>query len=338
MLTRVMPSLVLLAAAMVASLAPQAAAQADGGTVFKAGLKPGAEMNYSVGQRMRIDQRQTRPAEEEGAAPVATAVSESFAQAARVQLKVDSVAADGAAVVNARVTDLVLFARTQTRTARFVGGPAAGSLELAGDDDVKNSEDDEGLGAIGKALMDAEIRLSVDASGAVTEVAGLDGMMEALAAQQSFTLGGENPVPDSRVAGIFGAENVGDVLTRLFQVDGANTTARRQGAAWQTERVIPIPPVGAIGITHNWSFDSLNEGTATLNGVMSMEIRRAENVPETVATVELGEHEGKTVVLWDTAAGALVRRTTRQEVGSVWKLGTLTVTQSQSTLLDLQRD
>jgi len=338
MSTRLIPFLALLAAMMVAAVAPRAGAQADAAIAFKARLKAGDEMNYSVGQRMRIDQRQTRPAPEEGAAPVGSAVSESFAQAARLRLKVDSVAADGAAVVIARVTDLVLFARTQTRTARFVGGQGAGSLELAGDDDVKNSEDDDGLGAIGKALMNAEIRLSVDASGAVTEVAGLEGMVEALAGQQSFTLGGESPVPDSRVAGIFGAENVGDVLTRLFQVDGASTTARRNGSAWQTERLIPIPPVGAIGITHNWSFDAMNDQIATLTGVMSMEIRRAENVPDTVATVELGDHSGKTVVMWDTASGALVRRTTRQEVGSVWKLGTLTVTQNQSTLLDLQRD
>lgn len=313
-----MAALAAMVTILVVTLVPAHAESPTSG-VFKATLSVGREMTYDLTQSIGIEQ------ERKGVENVA----DDFLHAARLHLKVESELPDSGVHMSATISDLVIIAKAGTRHNKFMGGDNAGTLSLP-----KVSGDipsDEGLDALGKAILDAKIEFNVNAQGDISGISGLEGALDALRNQKTYTLGsGDTALPDARLLGPFVPSNLQEVLARLFQIDGAGKQARASGSTWQSTRSVPLPPVGTMEITNDWSVKSVDSGVATINGAMTLEIDAPASADAQTPKVTIDSAEGETTIQWDITSGALSERQTNQKIVSTWALGELSVKQTQS--------
>lgn len=265
--------------------------------------------------------------------------AERFSHAANLAMKVLSVQDDKSARLSLKITDVAALVTAAGRTAVFAG---TSGLPLAGGnaDALAGAAPDPALDAVMNAVVASAIEVDIDAAGQVTELRGLEPMIEAMNAQQVFVIGdGAGVKPDPRILGFLTVDNLSELVTRLLSVEGAGAEPRKVGGGWQTTRTVKLPPVGAIEITNNWSVASLTDAVARIDGDFAMEAQLpAEPTPET-ATFTINEQEGGTVIHWNTADHALKSRQTNQKVTSEWRLAAanITLTMTQDFNLSIER-
>lgn len=317
--------LLALAASFFTAVAPAGADDAP--VKLTTALTAERELAFQVAQDITIRQQQADVPES----------TERFAHAAIFNLKVLSVQDDQTARLSLKVSDVAALLSTAGRVVSYKGST---NLPVADPEALGASASDEALDSVMKAILDCAIEFEVDASGQVLRMKGLEPALEAMGAQEAFTVADKTgPKPDPRALGFMTIDNLSELLTRVLSVEGVGTDPRNVGSGWQTTRSVKLPPVGVIEITNNWTLASHAADTAAINGDFAMDVKISPNASPDVPTVTITEQTGGTTIQWNTADNALKSRTTTQKVATDWRLasGNFAITQIQDFKLTIER-
>jgi hypothetical protein len=189
------------------------------------------------------------------------------------------------------------------------------------------------LEQLGEAARDVRVKIRVDlpsegGPGSVV-VSGFEKVIDALDEQDVF---------DLTMLGLLANEQMSDALESVFFVDGAPTKQIRAGTGWQTEDRVNLGPAGAIGVTTEWVFKSLDGSTATVIGTPRAVVERPVEADPAAPSVAIEAQTASVEIAWNTEVSRVETRTSKQTMTTVWTLGPLTLSQKQDTTLSVTRE
>lgn len=187
------------------------------------------------------------------------------------------------------------------------------------------------------AALDATVvRVTLDAAGTVTKVAGLDPFMQSILMLES---------PDQRLMGFMPPSQLIDILTPVFTAEGAQGTAPTVGETWTSTKAVQLPPVAVLDFTYNWSLSAVtgknDTRRAIIAGEPTLELRRPVEPNPSRPTLAIDDHSSSVMTQWNLTQGLLDQRVATQLMETTWGYGPdnarLTLTQQQSSSTTITR-
>ncbi|MEM9082332.1 MAG: hypothetical protein AAGB34_01965 [Planctomycetota bacterium] len=170
-----------------------------------------------------------------------------------------------------------------------------------------------------KVLREAEISITLNEEGRIETINGYSELAEALRA-----ISGEQ----SWSAGLASVSGMKGMLEPLFHADGG-AIGRRPETGWPDTEEVELPPVALLTFTHNRRLGSLDDGNANIETRTEVSIEQVVSDDPMSPSVELGENEGSSLLVWNVDEGELVERRSSQEIELSWSIGATTINQSQ---------
>jgi hypothetical protein len=188
------------------------------------------------------------------------------------------------------------------------------------------------LERLGEAARDVRVKIRVEfpsegGSGSVV-VSGFEDVAASLDGQDVF---------DMTMLGLLANEQMADALESVFFVDGAPDKQIRVGTGWQTENRVNLGPAGAIDVTTEWVFKSLDGSSATVTGAPRAAVARPVDADPASPSVAIEEQSSSIEILWNTEVSRVESRTSKQTMTTMWTLGPLKLSQMQDTTLSVTR-
>lgn len=299
----------LLATAVLACTLAPASAQTPR---FSAQLTQGAQLRYNLSLSIDVLQR---AGEEEASR------ADRVEHAAQALLTVESIDTEGAAVVALAfdVVSMRIVSPGQSATYTAARDPR----RMRDFPALQQTSTDETLSTIGRALLDAQLRMSVRPDGTITSLVGLDDFLAAYAAQSEY---------DERILGFFTPVKLAPTLELIFSADPGNVRPAAEGKGWQSSERVDLGAIGAIDMVTNWTVLSSTPAETIVDGTLSFELLvpafREADVPE----LALAPSTGTTHLRWNTANNRLIERAATQNIETVWSLGDIRIEQTQTSV------
>lgn len=244
-------------------------------------------------------------------------------QRARVRLRATSVHPNGGATIALEVAQL-------SQAFDSGEGPMLFEWPKLTTEITPDTDRHRAFARVCGAVAGVAATLTVDADGFITGVEGLETIVAALGEQSEF---------DQSIVGVFSARQLAATLQPVFNADrrGGSAPQRRAGEGWQNIETVPLGDAGAFQIITEMRVVSANADRAVLAGTPTFEILRPADADATSARVRIASQSGSVSVVWDAQRGALERRAATQEIGTVWTLGGLELTQQQRAETTISR-
>ncbi len=188
------------------------------------------------------------------------------------------------------------------------------------------------LEQLGEAAREVRVKIRVDfptdGEAGTVVVSGFENVAAALDEQDVF---------DMTVLGLLANEQMAEALESAFFIEGTADKQIRVGAGWQTEDRVNLGPAGAIEITTEWVFKSLEGSSATVTGRPRAAVARPAAADPAAPSVAIEEQSASIEIMWNAEVGRLDSRASKQSMTTVWTLGPLTLSQKQDTTLTVVR-
>lgn len=291
----------------------------------------GSTLRYTVSLGLRLSQS--------GADAPRGADGQEFVHEADLTLTFGPTAGEGAASGDTRVTIAVDRLRAVRRQGERMFEATLPQVTA----DVPADEPAAAFLAVQRAIKDASIVLTLDASG---EITGIDGLSGAIDAAGKVPTGADAAGLDPSIIGMFDPESLRGTLQPIFTADDAAKAPRRKGDGWQTEDIIPLGVAGGVRITTDWSLASLDAGKATIEGKPVFTVLVPSARDASTPTLTISEQRAGVTAVWSLpttgggsgGSGAVMEsRQARQTVRSVWTLGGETLDQKQDITATITR-
>lgn len=326
-----------LIAAAPAWIAPGPASAADRLAVA---LEPGAESVYELSWRLELEQRGGT------GGPARSAVE----HRATIALKVEAVEADGTARLSGAFRALSIEYRdppleamvslpraAPAKPAEEGGGAGDGAgagdgtgmerLEAEAPPDGRAGAEADGVEAqtllerLAAALFECTPSITVESSGMIRAVRGLEAFAGAVGEQEVF---------DARAAGVFTPRTFAAFIAPLFDADGGLGRPAIVGTAWDRADVpIALPPIGEARPTLRFRLVSIDDGAARIEGETALEFVPRPGRDPALAEATPGAARDTSVLLWDLSRGGLRSRERTQSIVTAWTLGEVRIEQTQ---------
>ncbi|TVQ32148.1 MAG: hypothetical protein EA376_06630 [Phycisphaeraceae bacterium] len=298
-------TLLLILSMFMATIATVGAARAE--TVEpRPKLEQGAAWNYDISIDLVVSQRD---------------VTHRLVQSGRLRLQVKRVDDEGMATVTGRLSRLSMMWSDDDGQVEF-------TWDIATDAGAERATSpDEALTNAARLLARGTIELQVAPDGRVIRVQGVDEATEALA---------ESDRVPTLAMGIFGRDELGDILSHVWRAEGLVDAPRAARQGWQTERAIPMGPAGELIFVTDWIVEEAGAQTVRFRGRESAEVARPERPDETAPSMRLAEHEGEGRGAWSMRHGAISELAHRRRIATEWRYGDLSVPQTQTSRLSIR--
>lgn len=180
---------------------------------------------------------------------------------------------------------------------------------------------------LGSVLGGAKLTFTTDSKGNVTITGGFEDFIGAVSKLERA---------DNRLFGFFTPEQFAALIRPIFDTDSAGESERVAGGAWQSTELIPMPPIGAMSVTHNWTTSGLDGRAIGYSGKSTFEFRRSASAPESAPGVTLAESNGFTTATFDLNYNLLSYRKSNAMLKTNWDVGEQQLVQVQNVTVNLQ--
>jgi hypothetical protein len=214
-------------------------------------------------------------------------------------LTVDEVGPDGSALVSGKVESVQLMVKDGERELTYSSK------------DVPAGDDAPAWGGLGKLLTEAEIAFAVTPAGKVESVSGLS----------EFESAAFEAAQGADLAGLFSRQVFARTVEPIFSVDGAAGNRQIVGRGWQTTESVNLGAVGVMDVTHDFKFVTVQEGSAIMMGIPSVQVRRPTQARPEVAQVSVDDSTGYTRVEYSPDDQVLTLRDQVVRLATTWTLG-----------------
>jgi hypothetical protein len=288
--------------AMAQAPAPQNAEPAVQVT-FTPVLTAGQTMNFDGEWLVRVTQSTKDP---QGVSSVSQVINSK----ASIQLTVLEASADGSAKLKATIPTVSLSYQA--------GDEARGYLHPLPEGAVVTGVAWSGLG---ERLSRAEVTFTVDATGKVASVTGLDWFVDAC----------REASPDLDLTGLFAPAQFAALVQPIFDVDGSRDSTHGLGTSWEISSTTPLGAVGVLDITNLWRFPLvLDGGVATLVATPTITLRRPTSPVEGAPTIALGNNTGYTRIGWNIEKKKLEARESMLQLTTTYNIGEVSIEHNQT--------
>ncbi len=301
-----MPTRKTLVAALALSLASVGAAgAAQDEFQMKPSFSQGDEFVYQMAMRVGVSQT-------DGSAE---AFDSSVVTSATVRISINSIESDGSARASLSFEHVNLEGEMNGKTAGYAW-PMAEALPANAPKTAR----------LGEVLCASDVQLYISPLGAVGVLEGLE---DFVAAADKIGNG------DSRLMGFFTPEKLGASLSPIFTADGGANQTRSANATWNSNDLIPLPPIGLMDVSSDFNIAAVNNGMVQYMGQTEFAFHASGSKHKGVAQIEVVDQSGQTTGSFNLEAGALESRASDSFIRTRWMLGNTTMEQTQSSTTSL---